>query len=390
MQQSNIRPLDETRAEITAIDREIQALFLRRMACAEQVAAYKLTTGDSILKPDREQYLIQTLGAQAPAGLRQEYTALLKSVMRVSRKHQYEFVLACQPERLALPLTPRQDKPARVAYQGLPASYQSQAARAMFPDAQEIFHVPTFEDVFRAVSAGQADAGVVPAENSTVGTINEACDLLVQYDLHISHSHVDHIQNCLCALPGATLASVRTACSIKPALGQCQNFLKAHGLAQREAENTAVAAQTVAQSGDLTLAAVCSEQAAALYGLSVLARGINDDKHNQTRFIAVSRGLSAQPDDNRISLVFTLPHRDGSLAAALSVCADHEINLTEIHSRPLPETPWEYRFYIDLEGSLCDPAVRAMIYQLEEELSTVRILGSYRISDSTEGEVTSL
>ena len=97
-----------------------------------------------------------------------------------------------------------------------------------------------------------------------------------------------------------------------------------------------------------------------------------------------------RPDDNRISLVFTLPHRDGSLAAALSVCADHEINLTEIHSRPLPETPWEYRFYIDLEGSLCDPAVRAMIYQLEEELSTVRILGSYRISDSTEGEVTSL
>ena len=124
MQQSNIRPLDETRAEITAIDREIQALFLRRMACAEQVAAYKLTTGDAILKPDREQYLIQTLGAQAPAGLRQEYTALLKSVMRVSRKHQYEFVLTCQPERLALPLTPRQDKPARVAYQGLPASYQ--------------------------------------------------------------------------------------------------------------------------------------------------------------------------------------------------------------------------------------------------------------------------
>ena len=140
----------------------------------------------------------------------------------------------------------------------------------------------------------------------------------------------------------------------------------------------------VAASGDLTLAAVCSEQAAALYGLTVLAHNINDDKTNQTRFIAVSRGLSARSDDNRISLVFTLPHKNGSLAAALSVCADHEINLTEIHSRPLPETPWNYRFYIDLEGSLCNPAVRAMIYQLSEELSTVRILGSYRISDSTE------
>ncbi len=486
------------------------------MACAEQVAAYKLKTGDAILKPDREQYLLETLGAQAPDGLRQEYVSMLKSVMRVSRKHQYETILSCEPARLELTLAPRCDQPARVVYQGLPASYQAQAAAAMFPDAKEVSHVPTFEDVFRAVSEGRADAGrvvyqglpasyqaqaaaamfpdakevshvptfedvfravsegradagVVPVENSTVGTIHEACDLLVQYDLHISHSHVDHIYNCLCACPGATLQSVRTAYSIKPALGQCQdllvqydlhishshvdhiynclcacpgatlqsvrtaysikpalgqcqNFLKEHGLEQQEAANTAVAAQMVAASGDLTLAAVCSEQAAALYGLTVLAHNINDDKQNQTRFIAVSRGLSARSDDltlaavcseqaaalygltvlahninddkqnqtrfiavsrglsarsddNRISLVFTLPHKNGSLAAALSVCADHEINLTEIHSRPLPETPWNYRFYIDLEGSLCDPAVRAMIYQLSEELSTVRILG---------------
>lgn len=382
--QNNPRPLDETRTEITAIDQQIQQLFLRRMACAEQVAAYKLKTGDAILKPDREQYLLETLGAQAPDGLRQEYVSMLKSVMRVSRKHQYETILSCEPARLELTLAPRCDQPARVVYQGLPASYQAQAAAAMFPNAKEVSHVPTFEDVFRAVSEGRADAGVVPVENSTVGTIHEACDLLVQYDLHISHSHVDHIYNCLCACPGATLQSVRTAYSIKPALGQCQNFLKEHGLEQQEAANTAVAAQMVAASGDLTLAAVCSEQAAALYGLTVLAHNINDDKQNQTRFIAVSRGLSARSDDNRISLVFTLPHKNGSLAAALSVCADHEINLTEIHSRPLPETPWNYRFYIDLEGSLCDPAVRAMIYQLSEELSTVRILGSYRISDSTE------
>ena len=271
--QNNPRPLDETRAEITAIDQQIQQLFLRRMACAEQVAAYKLKTGDAILKPDREQYLLETLGAQAPDGLRQEYVSMLKSVMRVSRKHQYETILSCEPARLELTLAPRCDQPARVVYQGLPASYQAQAAAAMFPDAKEVSHVPTFEDVFRAVSEGRADAGVVPVENSTVGTIHEACDLLVQYDLHISHSHVDHIYNCLCACPGATLQSVRTAYSIKPALGQCQNFLKEHGLEQQEAANTAVAAQMVAASGDLTLAAVCSEQAAALYGLTVRTLG---------------------------------------------------------------------------------------------------------------------
>ena len=114
--QNNPRPLDETRAEITAIDQQIQQLFLRRMACAEQVAAYKLKTGDAILKPDREQYLLETLGAQAPDGLRQEYVSMLKSIMRVSRKHQYETILSYEPARLELTLAPRCDQPARVVY----------------------------------------------------------------------------------------------------------------------------------------------------------------------------------------------------------------------------------------------------------------------------------
>ncbi len=384
MSNPNPRPLDETRTEITALDQQIQQLFLKRMACAEQVAAYKLSTGDAILKPDREQYLLDTLGAQVPENLRQEYASMLKNIMRVSRKHQYAWMLDKEPNRLRLPLVPRLAHPPRVVYQGLPASYQAQAVQAMYPSASTVSHVKTFEDVFRAVQDGQADIGVVPVENSTVGTINEACDLLAQYDLHICHSHIDHIANCLCACSGAALDTVKTVYSIAPALGQCQHFLKSHNFTQKEAENTAVAAQLVAQSGDLTCAAVCSEQAAALYGLTVLARNINDDKTNQTRFIALTRGLSAEPDDNRITLVFTLPHDKGSLSAALSVCADHEVNLTEIHSRPIPETPWRYRFFADLEGSLCDPAVCAMIYQLSEELSTVRILGSYRISNSTE------
>lgn len=378
------RPLDETRAEITALDQQIQQLFLKRMACAEQVAAYKLSTGDAILKPDREQYLLDTLGAQVPQSLRQEYTSMLKNMMRVSRKHQYAWMLDREPDRFVLPLVPRMESPASVVYQGLPASYQAQAVQAMYPAAKKVSYVKTFEDVFRAVQDGQAEVGVLPIENSTVGTINEVCDLLVQYDLHICRSHIDHIACCLCACAGASLETVKTVYSIAPARGQCQRFLKSHAFVQKDAENTAVAAQLVAQSGDRTCAAVCSEQAAALYGLTVLVHNINDDQTNQTRFIAVTRGLSAERDDNRITLAFTLPHDTGSLSAALSICADHAVNLTEIHSRPIPNTPWCYRFFADLEGSLCDPAVCSMIYQLSEELATVRILGSYRISDSTE------
>ena len=144
MQQNKPRPLEETRAEITALDHEIQQLFLRRMACSEQVADYKLSTGDAILKPEREKFLLDTLGAQVPDDLRQEYVSMLKNVMRVSRKRQYALMLSRDPSRLDLHFVPRNEAPQTVVYQGLPASYQSAAARAMFPDAPVIDHVATF------------------------------------------------------------------------------------------------------------------------------------------------------------------------------------------------------------------------------------------------------
>ena len=114
MSASNPRPLDETRAEITALDAQIQALFLKRMACSEQVAAYKLSTGDAILKPDREKFLLDTMNAQVPEALRQEYISMLKTVMRVSRKHQYGWILEQEPDRLRLPLVPRCETHERV------------------------------------------------------------------------------------------------------------------------------------------------------------------------------------------------------------------------------------------------------------------------------------
>lgn len=384
-----MRELNEIRLDINQVDREIQALFLERMSLAEQVADFKIATGDRVLKPDRERALLDMMSEQVPQDLRQEYESMLKGIIRVSRMRQYERILARKPSRLSLPLAPRCDCPQSVVYQGLPASYQSAAAQAMFPVAQ-IGHVSSFEEVFRAVAEGAADVGVVPVENSTVGTIHEACDLLVKYDLYISHSRINYIRNCLAACPGATLETVERAYSIAPALGQCQTFLKTHGYAQCEAANTAVAAAQVRDWNDPTCAAVCSETAACVYGLTVLAHNINDDKTNQTRFISVSRTLSAQPDDNRVSIVFTLPHQQGTLASTLSMFSDHNVNLTEIHSRPLPETPWEYRFHADFEGSLASENVRSLIFQLSEELSSLRLLGSYRIinSDETEGQTT--
>lgn len=379
-----MRELSEIRQDINQIDAQMQQLFLRRMALSEQVAEYKMATGDKVLKPDREAQMIHDMCLQVPDGLQPEYASMLTGLIRVSRMHQYEHILAHDPSRLSLPVQPRLHNPKTVVYQGLPASYQSQAAAMMFPHAESIDHVPTFEDVFRTVAEGRADLGVVPIENSSVGTINEVGDLLMKYDLYISHSHVGAIRHCLAGCERATMDSIEKVYSIEPALGQCEHYLKAHGFAQCKAANTAVAAKQVHDWDDPTFAAVCSEDAAKLYGLKILEAGINDDCTNQTRFVAISRTLSAEPADNRVSVAFTLPHTRGTLAATLSMFSDYNVNLTEIHSRPLPQTPWEYRFYVDVEGSLSSDSVRALIYQLSEELSSLRLLGSYQITQTQE------
>ena len=378
-----MRSLTEIRKDINAVDAEIRELFLKRMSLAEEVVTYKMCTGDRILKPDREKQIIARARETMEPDLQQEYAALIKTTMRVSRKHQYKRMLEQHPEKLTFPLSPREHTPKAVVCQGIEGSFQAAAAADLYPMAA-ISHVASFEDVFRAVSAGEADLGLVPVENSTAGTINEVYDLLVRYQLYIVHSHVQPIRHCLCACADATRETVTKAYSIRPALDQCLTYLDRNHLEQREAANTAVAAQLVREMGDPTCAAICSEQAARLYGLQVLDRNINDDEYNQTRFIVIGRQMSAEPQDNRVSILFTLPHVSGSLPSTLSVFADHECNLTEIHSRPLIDTPWNYRFYVDFTGNVLEEDTRALLFQLFEELPSVRLLGCYTVTGTEE------
>lgn len=373
-----MRQIEEVRKEINEIDRQIVDLFLRRMRCAEEVSDYKMNNGGQVLVPARETELLNTMLENVPERLQQEYTALLRTTTRISRKYQYARILDAEPYRLQLPITARIDTPRKVCYQGLPASYQEAAVKALFPDAER-YHLSTFEDVFLAVSEGRADSGVVPVENSTAGTVNEVYDLLEKHGLYISHSYIGRIRHCLAACDGATLETVKTVHSHPQGLRQCHVYIKEHALDEVEESNTAVAAKHIAQMGDPTRAAICSEAAAELYGLTILQKNINDGDFNQTRFIAVTRGLSAKKEDNRVSLILILPHVTGSLYSALSVFSDYGLNMTEIHSRPLADMPWNYCFYIDFSGNILDEDTRRMIYQLSQEIPVVRVLGSFPV-----------
>ena len=249
-----------------------------------------------------------------------------------------------------------------------------QSAETTYPvEADGEIHELTLDELIEAAAQG------LSRHNAYVRRNRAANALLLDYDLSINRSYIKKISHCLAAVPGATMADIRSVCSHPHALPQCSAFISAHGFTAIEAANTAIAAQNVRDKGDVSLAAICSREAAERYGLSILAEGINDIKHNETRFIAVSRTPTCLPEDNRIEIAFHIPNAAGTLITVLDIIAHYGIDMTEIHSRPLKDSPWCYVFYVDFTGNINDHAVRSLLYQLHEELPYIKVLGSYKV-----------
>ncbi len=375
-----MRELSEIRRDINSVDAAIREMFLLRMSLALEVAKNKAKTGDNVYKPDREAEIIEKRAAGLEEELKLKYTSLLQSMIRASREYQYSAILKLRPE--AFPIKPSEEdlKPKTVYYQGVPGAYQELAARKLFPDCAPE-NVPTWEKVFTAVRDGKADVGVVPVENTTAGVVTEVYDLLLEYDLFINRSYIKKISHCLAAVPGAETEDIKTVCSHPHALPQCRSFISEHGLKTIEMANTAVAAKTVSEKKDKSLAAICSKEAAGLYGLNVLKESVNDLKHNETRFIAVSRKLTSRDNDDRIEIAFHLANRPGALGGVMNIFSDYGIDMTGVHSRPLKNSPWSYVFYIDFTGNLKEHSARALLYQLHEELPYIKIIGSCKAGE---------
>jgi chorismate mutase/prephenate dehydratase len=314
--------------------------------------------------------------------LRLSYSSFLKKVMEVSRTFQYRKMLELGAD---FRLDYQEEEPVigTVCYQGLPGSYSEMAAGNIFPDAENS-PVGTFEDVFLAISGGKAQAGVVPLENTTAGGVYEVYDLLLKHDLYINYSDIVKVDHCLAAVKGAKLEDIKDVYSHPQAIAQSAEFLKQHGISAKESSNTAVAAKDVAESKDKSKGAICSRDAAERYDLDALQEGVNHNKENATKFVAVSKKLVVKQKHDRIAIVFACPNRSGSLAGVLGVFGDYGVNLTEIHSRPDGKNPWEYLFYVDFTGNLKDGRIRALFYQLYEELPFVKIIGSYESNRSNE------
>lgn len=274
-------------------------------------------------------------------------------------------------------------KQLKVSIQGYAGAFHEAAARAHFTD-QEVITVPahTFSDVVAQVESGQSDVGLMAIENTLAGSLMENYDLLQVADLRITAEVYLRIRLNLMALPGTKISELREVYSHPVALMQCREFFKAWPqIKVIKAVDTALSAREVMEKQEVSRGAIASSAAAALYGLDILAPGIETNKLNHTRFLVLERGRDHLADSgNKVSLSFSTNHESGSLYKVLMVLAAYQINLTKIQSKPIVGRPWQYRFHVDflLEGEV--PLEQALD-AIRPICSELRILGVYDEGD---------
>lgn len=349
------------REEITSIDKQMAQLFEKRMQAARMVAEYKREKGLPIFDAGREQYLIEKNTAYiGDDELRDYYVDFLKSTMDISKSYQKRLLGGM-----------------RVAYSGVPGAFAHTSAMRIFEGSTPVSY-PDFREAYKAVEKGECDCAVLPIENSFAGDVAQVMDLAFFGSLHITGIYDLEVSHNLIAKKGTAKSDIKRVISHPQALSQCTEFIEANHLTAEECTNTAVAVKLVAESEDGTIAAIGSREAAELYGLEVIEKNINQSAQNTTRFAVFSRAACKESADNRhFVLFFTVKNEAGSLGRAISVIGKYGFNLKALKSRPTKQLIWDYYFFAEGEGEINGFAGKAMLSELSELCSQVKLCGSF-------------
>lgn len=258
----------------------------------------------------------------------------------------------------------------KVTYQGVPGAYSDLAAKIYFGPDIQARPASTFDELFQNVISKKADYGIVPIENSTTGSIYQNYDLLAKHKLFIVGEIYLKISHNLLALPGTSIKQIKRAYSHPQAILQCQKFFQSHPWIKAvNAEDTAGSAKDLKSPDE---AAIASTEAAKIYKLKILAKDIQTNKHNYTRFVIINHKPNKAVKSNKVSIMFTLPHKPGSLYSVIQILAKDKINMTRIESRPILGKPWQYLFYIDFEHPSLD-----ILKAIKKHCAHLRLLGHY-------------
>ena len=375
--------LQTLRNEIDSIDRELVDLFLRRMNVAAEVAEYKRENSLPVFDPARERALLTKISELSGEEFEAYSRTLYATILDLSRSYQHRKLDGESPLYReisnALDSTPKLfPERAMVACQGVEGAYSQIAAEKLFK-APNIMFFSSWEKVFSAIEAGLCRYAVLPIENSTQGSVKQVYDLMIDRNFRIVRTVRIKIDHNLLAKPGVKLSEIREVISHEQALGQCASFLASLGpnIKITRVENTAKAAQMVAESDRRDLASISSRSCASQYGLSTLASAIQDNGNNHTRFICITNQTEIYPGADRTSLMVVTPHKPGALYRMLSRFNALGINLLKLESRPIPDRDFEFMFYFDLEASVYSDQLAELLAELEQECEEFSYLGSY-------------
>ena len=359
--------LEEARILIKEADEKMAALFVQRMEAVREIAAYKQARGLPIEDKAQEARVIAGRSALvSDPALRTYYVQFLQETIEVSKRWQ---------RYLAEGL--------RVAYCGVEGAFAHIAAMRIFPEGTPVAFA-SFDAAYASVEAGDCELCVLPIENSFAGEVGQVVDLMFAGSLYVNGVYdLPVIQN-LMGVPGARLEDVKCVVSHPQALAQCQSYIQSRGLESRAAANTAMAAQEVANLADKTVAAIASEETAALYGLQVLDHDVNESRTNTTRFAVFSR-VENRPAEVRkggaFLLLFTVKDEAGGLAKAVNIISAYNFNMRVLRSRPMKNLPWHYYFYVEAEGDDASENGQKMIAALRAACPMVKVVGRYAASE---------
>ena len=271
----------------------------------------------------------------------------------------------------------------KAAFQGELGAYSEMAVYNFFGQNIEVKPCKSFDDVFENVKIGKVNYGVVPIENSIEGSVNRTYDLFLEYDLKVCGEIIIRVSHCLIAHKNSKLEQIKTVFSHPQALAQCRKFLEKHNLKAISTFDTAGSVKMIKEEKMMDSAAIASERAAQIYGMTILEREIEDVKNNSTRFFVLDKQDSPYSGEDKTSIIFAAKSIPGALHKVLKEFADRNINLTKIESRPTKQTPWEYHFYLDFEGHRTETKCQEALKNIKDKTLFIKILGSYKAAEKT-------
>ncbi len=374
--------IKDARNEIDKIDGELTDLFVKRMKLSKEIAAYKKENNLPVFDKTRERDILNKACDRAGSELENYISILYMTLFDVSRSYQKQLIghsteLTSEIDR-ALKET-EEVFPARsvVACQGVEGAYSQYACDKLF-STPSIMYFNRFQGVFQAVESGLCRYGILPIENSTAGSVNEVYDLMRKHHFYIVRSIKLRIDHNLLVKKGMKLSDIKEIISHQQAIDQCSEFLKTlKDVKITVCENTAAAAKMVAESQRNDVAAISSRNCADLYGLSVLSDTVQNNDNNYTRFICISKKLEIYQGSDKISMMFSIAHKPGTLYNVISRFSALGLNLTKLESRPMPGKDFEFMFYFDLNANIKEPKVLKLIGEFDDEFDKFTFLGSY-------------